>query len=548
MDECKNNANPELDNYEMEDEDDEDDMWDDEEEDDDLALKAAPVKCFFSEEIFSSPTSMLTHCRENHDFNLVLISTRTDLDCIGFIKLVNYIRSTKASGPDIMESIHRSEVPWEDDSFMKPVDMEDPMLQFDIESYLEDQSNRLDNGATSQDDLSKSSEMVTIPAKELAELRRKVRCLEERLGLTEEALERAMQDMTSAREFAHGLIASAADSPSSNSKEKQNASVGQRLTEEEDEAYFDSYGHYGIHEEMLKDKVRTKAYMDFIYDNPYIFKDKVVLDVGCGTGILSMFAAKAGARQVIAVDQSDIVYQAMDIVRQNGLDGVITLKKGRLEDVDLPVEKVDVIISEWMGYFLLFESMLDTVLYARSKYLKEGGMVYPDLSTLSLVAVSDQKGYASRIAFWDDVYGFKMSCMKSCVLEESSVDYIDPDTVISKPCMIKCLDISTVQVRDLDFITDFQMEVLCDGLCTGLVGFFDVIFEKNCHKAVMFSTGPSAPKTHWKQTIFPLRKPFHLKKGDTLSGKISCRKDRKEMRSLLVTITIENETLTYHVR
>eukprot|EP00057_Strongylocentrotus_purpuratus_P029871 XP_780077.3 PREDICTED: protein arginine N-methyltransferase 3 [Strongylocentrotus purpuratus] len=274
----------------------------------------------------------------------------------------------------------------------------------------------------------------------------------------------------------------------------------------------------------------------------------VVLDVGCGTGILSMFAAKAGARKVIAVDQSDIVYQAMDIVRQNGLDGIITLKKGRLEDLVLPVEKVDVIISEWMGYFLLFESMLDTVLYARSKHLKEGGMVYPDLCTLSLVAVSDQKGFGSRLAFWDDVYGFKMSCMKSCVLEESSVDYVDPDTVMTKPCMIKCLDISTVQVRDLDFITDFQMEVLCDGLCTGLVGFFDVIFEKNCHKAVMFSTSPSAPKTHWKQTIFPLRKPFHLKKGDTLSGKISCKKDTKEMRSLVVTITIENETLTYHVR
>lgn len=80
------------------------------------------------------------------------------------------------------------------------------------------------------------------------------------------------------REFAHGLIASAADSPSSNVKGKQNASVGQRLTEEEDEAYFDSYGHYGIHEEMLKDKVRTQAYMDFIYDNQYIFKDKVIMN------------------------------------------------------------------------------------------------------------------------------------------------------------------------------------------------------------------------------------------------------------------------------
>jgi hypothetical protein len=52
--------------------------------------------------------------------------------------------------------------------------------------------------------------------------------------------------------------------------------------------YFTSYDHHGIHEEMLKDEVRTRSYRDAIYQNKHIFKDKVVLDVGCGTGILSM--------------------------------------------------------------------------------------------------------------------------------------------------------------------------------------------------------------------------------------------------------------------
>ena len=47
----------------------------------------------------------------------------------------------------------------------------------------------------------------------------------------------------------------------------------------------------------------------------------------------------------------------------------ITLIKGKVEEVDLPVDKVDIIISEWMGYFLLYESMLDTVLVARDKWL-----------------------------------------------------------------------------------------------------------------------------------------------------------------------------------
>ena len=53
--------------------------------------------------------------------------------------------------------------------------------------------------------------------------------------------------------------------------------------------YFNSYNHHGIHEEMLKDEVRTKSYRDAIYNNPHLFKDKVVLDVGCGTSILSMY-------------------------------------------------------------------------------------------------------------------------------------------------------------------------------------------------------------------------------------------------------------------
>ncbi|VDN34377.1 unnamed protein product, partial [Cylicostephanus goldi] len=64
--------------------------------------------------------------------------------------------------------------------------------------------------------------------------------------------------------------------------------------------YFDSYAHFGIHEEMLKDEVRTVTYRNSIYHNKHLFKDKIVMDVGSGTGILSMFAARAGAKKVFA--------------------------------------------------------------------------------------------------------------------------------------------------------------------------------------------------------------------------------------------------------
>merc|ERR1711974_199979 len=76
-----------------------------------------------------------------------------------------------------------------------------------------------------------------------------------------------------------------------------------------------------------------------------------VLDVGCGTGILSMFAAKAGAKMVIGVDMSSIVDHAKQIVKDNKLDDVVTIIRGKVEEISLPegVDKVDIIISEWMG-------------------------------------------------------------------------------------------------------------------------------------------------------------------------------------------------------
>ena len=61
--------------------------------------------------------------------------------------------------------------------------------------------------------------------------------------------------------------------------------------------------------------MRSESYRDFILGNPDLFQDKVVLDIGCGTGILSMFAAQAGAKHVVGVDQSEIIYRAMDIAR-----------------------------------------------------------------------------------------------------------------------------------------------------------------------------------------------------------------------------------------
>ncbi|MFS7987009.1 putative methyltransferase [Helianthus anomalus] len=124
--------------------------------------------------------------------------------------------------------------------------------------------------------------------------------------------------------------------------------------------------------EMLKDVVRTKTYLNVIYKNKFLFKENIVLDVGAGTGILSLFCAKAGAKHVYVMECSQMVDMAPEIVK--------------VEEIDLPVPQVDVIILEWMGYFMLYENMLNTVLYARDKWLVSDGIVLPDNATLHLTA------------------------------------------------------------------------------------------------------------------------------------------------------------------
>jgi protein arginine N-methyltransferase 1 len=104
---------------------------------------------------------------------------------------------------------------------------------------------------------------------------------------------------------------------------------------------------------------------------------------------------------------------------------------GKVEEVELPhgIEKVDIIISEWMGYCLFYESMLETVLLARDKWLKPGGMLFPDKCSLYITAIEDRQYKDDKIHWWDDVYGFDMSCIKGVAIREPLVDVVDQKMV-----------------------------------------------------------------------------------------------------------------------
>ncbi|KAG2275256.1 hypothetical protein Bca4012_044699 [Brassica carinata] len=140
--------------------------------------------------------------------------------------------------------------------------------------------------------------------------------------------------------------------------------------------YFCTYSFLYHQKDMLSDRVRMDAYFNAVFENKHHFAGKTVLDVGTGSGILAIWSAQAGARKVYAVEATSMADHARALVKANNLEHVVEVIQGSVEDISLP-DKVDVIISEWMGYFLLRESMFDSVICARDRWLKPTGVMYP---------------------------------------------------------------------------------------------------------------------------------------------------------------------------
>lgn len=335
------------------------------------------------------------------------------------------------------------------------------------------------------------------------------------------------QDNAAAPAAPAGQASGAAETKSTSEKSKA-------LTSKD--YYFDSYAHFGIHEEMLKDEVRTRSYMHSMVQNKHLFKDKVVLDVGCGTGVLSMFAAKAGARKVYGIECSSIIDMAREIVQTNGFSDKIELIQGKVEEIDLPVEKVDIIISEWMGYFLLYESMLDTVLFARDKWLVEGGLIFPDKAQMHICAIEDAEYMDEKIHFWDNVYGFDMTCIKKIAFTEPLVDTVEADQMATDSHTFFEIDIMTVTKEELDFSLPFRIIAQRNDFVHAFVAYFTCTFSV-CHKPIHLPTGPDDEYTHWKQTVFYLHNSLTVSEGEEITGNISCARNEKNPRDLDISIS-----------
>lgn len=162
-----------------------------------------------------------------------------------------------------------------------------------------------------------------------------------------------------------------------------------------DSDFFTAYADVHVHQIMLKDQARNEAYWAALQAHA---KGKVVLDVGSGTGFLAILAARAGAAHVYAVEASEMAEVSKDIVEDNMLSDSITIINGRIEDVTLPC-MVDIIVSEWMGFYLVHESMMRSVLVARDRFLKPGGIMIPESAEIFCAPANCDSDVQSNISW-----------------------------------------------------------------------------------------------------------------------------------------------------
>jgi len=250
------------------------------------------------------------------------------------------------------------------------------------------------------------------------------------------------------------------------------------------------------------------------------------------------------------VEASALAEQTRAIVAANGLSDVVTVIQARVEDAQLP-EQVDVIVSEWMGYALLYENMLGSVLAARDRWLRPGGLLLPSHATLWCAPVTDDERHDDAVRFWDDVYGIDMRVLAPlalrCAFAEPVVESFPPQGVMTWPVPLRRLDLATVAASEvLPWEGRFEASSLGRAACHGLALWFDVEFHSAASSKaaaalppqplgrgaparvppaeaaprVRLSTGPDDAATHWMTTLLYVDQPRPTQQDGRIAGSL----------------------------
>ena len=364
--------------------------------------------------------------------------------------------------------------------------------------------------------------------------------------------------------------------------------------------YFCSYAQLYHQKQMLCDHNRMAAYHSAILGNADVFKDKVVMDIGTGSGILAVWAAQAGAKKVYAIEYTDMAHHAKKVMKANNVDHIVTVIQSAVEAVELPIVEdqldvetddenpdsvrcVDIIISEWMGYFLLRESMLDSIIRARDKYLKRNtGLLFPSHCHMYVAPITDEKErkmngneYSNAMSDWYDfaqttsqVYGVDMNVLESDYDREQKEYYmlssrwteLVPEAVLAEPICVKQLDMMTCTIEDsrgigpndgtLDF--DIVGDEVNGSPISGVSGWFTADFGSRTdaagvdapkvHHPAFLSTGPENGYTHWGQQTFYFLSSIPVLKGECVRLQGSIEMMRTKANSRLYNCKLSYQT------
>ncbi|XVF82446.1 hypothetical protein PTKIN_Ptkin16aG0048800 [Pterospermum kingtungense] len=585
---------------EEDDGDDSKEAWTEEENEDDENEEESEFLCLFCDSKFGSCDALFEHCRLTHCFDFNGIRKELGLDFYGSFKLINFVRSEVAdntcwscrvccqSKQDLLNHLHQSvnakdvKLLLDDDKYLNPFVQEDSLLY----SFGGDEEDEDDNSTSfNREEILRDFGNVCIDDDDTAE----------EIELNAETCNKDRNKAVMTVSNGHLSLASSSKriidngvdngenlrSCNSNPKDKQSrvyiADVVDKDIKKVNESYFGSYSSFGIHKDMISDKVRTDAYRQALLKNPSLLNGAVVMDVGCGTGILSFFAAQAGASRVISIEASEkMATVATQIAKDNGLwrsktnsegnndcNGVIEVVHGMVEDLDKSLEiqphSVDVLVSEWMGYCLLYESMLSSVLFARDRWLKPGGAVLPDTATIFVAGFG--KGGTS-LPFWENVYGFNMSSIGKEVVEDAAklpiVDIINHQDLVTNSTVLQSFDLATMKPDEVDFTATAELEAKFDNLsskdndfehnatsCYGIVLWFETGFTSRFCKEMptVLTTSPYTPKTHWSQTILTFREPIAVASSKfTAEGSAAVGTDACPASKILLRISIARAT------
>lgn len=505
---------------------------------DDESVNSSEVPCPLcgSVVVGGRAEKIFEHCKGAHKFDLSTIRADWKLDDYGWIRLVNWLRkNAKASAEQCITSLGDAfgvtgpDHPlFSDDSNLIPVIPSDPLLALLSDDDDDDFDGASDKMVADDDDSN-----MAICGEEVLKLKQRLMELEEENASLKQTISRIFGEES---EILPQKNTDDDDDDSDEEKMTSSNETSKRKNENraktdsvEGDGYFDSYARMGIHEDMLSDRVRTGAYEEWTRraGRSGYLTGKRVIDVGAGTGILSIFAAQEGASRVYAIEASSTAKIARKMIASNKVEDKITIVNALAESdtaKEMITEKVDVIISEWMGYALLFENMLDSVLYARDTWLAEGGAVQPSHAIMYVTAMEETEGFTERSKFFDTPqYGVNLSETKTPAFAEADVRVIDTKTVASKACVLREIDILTVKrgtTEDLRLPYELTLDrdvTAVHALCV----YFDVDFRTPGIETVKLSTAPETEPTHWKQTVLMFEKPFaDLKAGTVLAGSL----------------------------